>query len=75
MEVRELKSIPIYPEKRECKSPTADKLFALFDDVRLQFVCGENNSVLSTVPDELTKIQKLVLDLIGIKPQKFFMTG
>jgi len=27
MEAGELKSIPIYPEKRECKSPTADKLF------------------------------------------------
>jgi transposase len=75
METRELKSIPIYPEKRECKSPTADKLFVLFDDVRLQFVCGENNRVLSTVPDELTKVQNLVLDLIGIKAQKFFMTG
>lgn len=74
MENRELKSIPIYPEKRECKSPTADRLLGVFDGVRLQFVC-KDNEVLSTVPDELSKAQKLVLDLIGIKTSKFFMTG
>jgi transposase len=68
MEERDLKSIPIYPENRECKSPTADRLSGLFNDVRLQFVCGEKNRVLSTVPDELTKVQKLVLDIIGLKP-------
>ena len=74
MENRNLPSIPIYPEGRPCKSPTADKLIGLFCDVRLQYICRGNN-VLQIVPDEFTKLQALVLDLMGIKPVTFYKTG
>jgi hypothetical protein len=73
MRDRGLDSIPIYPEGRPCKSPTADKVIDLFRDVRLQYIYkGEN--VLQRVPDEFSKVQRLVLDLIGIKPPAFFKT-
>jgi transposase len=29
-----LKSIPIYPEKRQCASPTADKVLNLFNNIQ-----------------------------------------
>jgi transposase len=71
MKSRELESIPIYPEARPCKSPTTDKLINLFSDVRLQYIC-KGGEIVQIVPDEFSKIQKLILDLIGLKPEKFF---
>jgi transposase len=74
MEIRNLPSIPIYPEGRACKSPTSDKLIGLFSDVRLQYICRDKD-VLQIVPDEFTKVQALALDLIGLKPVAFYKTG
>lgn len=74
MKERELDSIPIYPEGRPCKSPTADKVIDLFRDIRLQYICM-GDSILECVPDDFSKVQRLVLDLIGIKPSAFFKTG
>jgi transposase len=72
MEKREIDSIPIYPEERLCKSPTADKLLDIFSDVRLQYICN-GDSILQVVPDTLTKIQRLILEFIGIKPDEYFI--
>jgi transposase len=74
MEKCQLASIPIYPENRACKSPTADKLIGLFSDMRLQYIC-QNGVVLQTVPDEFSKVQVLVLDLLGMNPVDFYKTG
>jgi len=74
MKERDLPSIPIYPEGRPCKSPTADKLIGLFSDVRLQYIC-KDRAVLQIVPDEFSKVQTLVLDLMGLRPAAFFKTG
>jgi transposase len=71
---REIESIPIYPEDRECKAPTADKLLEIFSDVRLQYIC-RGKQVVQTVPDALTKKQRLVLDLIGLKIENYFGYG
>lgn len=67
-----LSSIPIYPEQRECKKPTADKLLDLFRDVRLHRV--SNGHGLQSVPDALSDIQALVLTLLNVPPKKFFET-
>lgn len=70
MKNKELPSIPIYPEQRACRKPTADKLFDLFRDVRLQTV--KINGSKQQIQDDLTDIQKLVLTLLDIKTQQFF---
>jgi transposase len=74
MEDRMLDSIPIYPEERLCKSPTADKLIEHFADVRLQYICKDQR-VVEIVPDELSKVQCLILDLIGLDHTTFFKSG
>jgi transposase len=71
MEKRQISSIPIYPEGRPCKAPTADKLMDLFADVRLQHIY-KKSKVIQTVPDNLTQTQRLVLGLIGLKPEVYF---
>jgi len=74
MKEREIDSIPIYPEDRACKSPTADKLLDLFSDVRLQHIC-RGGRVIQTVPDALSQKQRLVLGLIGLEPESYFRDG
>lgn len=71
---QKLDGIPIYPENRICKAPTADRLIELFNDVRLQYIC-EGNHIRQVIPDTLTKKQLIVLDLLKIKPVMFFKSG
>jgi transposase len=68
---KKLKSIPIYPEERACKSPTADKILALFEEVRMQYIEKAGKSVKS-IPDSLSQRQKLVLSLLDISDTKFY---
>jgi transposase len=66
-----LKSIPIYPEDRECKSPTASKILELFSDIRLQHIVS-NQKTVRTIPDTFSDRQKLVLKLLKIEPLNFY---
>lgn len=74
MNKKGLDSIPLYPENRACKAPTADKLLDAFRDVRLQYICS-GDRIIQTVPDVLSQKQRLVLGLIGLKPEKYFGDG
>ena len=68
-----LKSIPIYPEARACQRPTADKIYDLFRDVRLQKITTDNGKT-QHIADDLSDTQKLVLKLLKIKLAQFFQT-
>lgn len=72
MKERELTSIPIYPERRACRRPTADKILDLFRDVRLHRVAVAGK--VHYVPDELNPVQHQVLGLLRLRPEKFFET-
>lgn len=71
MKEKEIESLPIYPEQRECRKPTADKILDLFRDVRKQTIL-KNKTPLEVIPDDLNEIQKQVLDLFQMKPADFF---
>lgn len=71
MKKKGLPSIPIYPEERECRRPTADKILELFRDVRFQSVV-QNGKQLAWIPDKLNPIQKTVLNIMEIDQKKFF---
>lgn len=64
-------SIPIYPEKRLCKKPTADKIFDLFRDIRLQTVTSDGR-MLDVVADKLSALQCQVLKFLCITPERYF---
>jgi len=65
MNTRGLRSIPIYPEERACRAPTADKLLGLFDGVRRHRLFS-NGQPIQMFWDTLTDVQRIVLDLLGI---------
>ncbi len=61
----EIESLPLYPEDRPCRCPTARRLIDLFDDVqRHTLVVGEEPTVVFTT--KLTRLQRKLLGLLGI---------
>jgi transposase len=65
-----LKSIPIYPEKRQCASPTTDKVLNLFNNIQRHHLM-DNGVLVKTFNPKLNEVQALVLDLLKI-PQSVY---
>jgi len=70
MQARGIQSIPLYPEERACRAPTADKLLGLFEPVRRHRLFDRGRRI-QTFWDELTDVQRLVLDLLDIPTSAF----
>ncbi|MFO8050397.1 MAG: IS1634 family transposase [Thermoplasmatota archaeon] len=60
-----LESIPIYPESRECYSPTTDRIMGIFENLHYHDLIG-NGAVVQTFPPQLNEIQEQVLELLDI---------
>jgi len=65
-----LKNIPIYPEKRECASPTTDKILNLFSNLQRHYLT-DNGVRVKTFNPKLNEVQAMVLDLLKI-PQSVY---
>ena len=65
MERKGIESLPLYPESRACRRPTARKVIDLYEDVlRHSLRSGKRPpEVFST---ELTRLQRRILRLLGI---------
>jgi transposase len=72
MKAEKIPSLPLYPEARSCKAPTADRIFALFDDVRRHRLVDEDAVVHRRFYDDLTQLQRTVLRLLGLSPHRYF---
>ena len=70
MKTRGLKSIPLYPEERKCRAPTADKILGLFGSLR-QHRLFENGQLIKTFWDALTDVQRMVLELLEIPTSSY----
>ncbi len=65
MERTGTESLPLYPEGRPCRRPTARRILDLFDDVqRHELMTDAKTTTLFTT--ELTLVQRQVLRLLGI---------
>ena len=65
MKARGIRSIPLYPEERACRAPTADKVLALFEPFR-RHQLFEDGKPIKTFWDDLTEVQRTVLELLEI---------
>ena len=57
-----LKGIPIYHEKRQCASPTTDKVLNLFNNIQRHHLT-DNGVLVKTFNSKLNEVQALVLDI------------
>ena len=65
--------LPLYPEERACKTPTAARVLELFAPLSRTVVL-HNGEVLAAVAPELDPLQARLLDLLGI-PQSAYGTA
>jgi len=65
MKARGLKAIPLYPEERKCRAPTADKILGLFAPLRRHRLFDHGRPV-QTFWDQLTDVQYTLLELLEI---------
>jgi transposase len=65
MKARGIKSIPLYPEERECTAPTADKILELFEPLRRNRLFA-GSRLKRTFWDPLSPAQQLVLELLNV---------
>jgi len=70
MERAKIKSLPLYPEERACRCPTARKVIDLFDGIQRHELKqpGQETEVMVT---ELSPLQKQILGLLGIPAKSY----
>ena len=60
-----VESLPLYPEGRACRRPTARRVIDLFDDVQRHELVTEGRNVMVFMTD-LTRLQRKILRLLGM---------
>ena len=71
MKERAIKSLPVYPEYRKSFYPTTSKIFYNFDGIS-SYKILKNGKVVKEFKDELSSIQKLLLDLLDISEDDYW---
>ena len=61
----ELESLPLYPEGRACRRPTARRLIDVFEEVQRHELSGDGQAPVRFTT-ELTPLQRKVLRLLGV---------
>jgi len=65
MKSNDIKSLPIYPEKRKCASPTTERILALFSNFRRHSFFHENK-VIKEYYDTLSDLHFKILNLLHV---------
>jgi transposase len=67
MSQNHLEQLPLYPEARECSAPTAERVFEIFEHLQTHTILNEGRK-LRTFQPRLTKLQRELLELLGVSP-------
>lgn len=73
MKARKLSSLPLYPEERKCRAPTADKIIRFFEPLRAYHLTRRNVTV-QHFADPLSDLHRLILELLDV-PQNAYSAG
>jgi transposase len=70
MAARGIDQLPLYPERRRCRAPTADRILEIFGGVQRHHLSKEGRSVQWFDPD-LDPLQRKLLQLLAIPERSF----
>jgi transposase len=59
-------SLPVYPEKRECKHPTTQSIVRVFSSVEKYELLDRNGQGIEYFPPNLSSLQKQILELMEV---------
>jgi transposase len=66
MRQRHLKVLPLYPEGRLCKAPSASRIMELFDNIQ-RHLLRKGESLVQRFDTEITATQEELLELLGLR--------
>jgi transposase len=64
------RALPLYPEERECKAPTAERIFEALDGLQRSRLYAGSVEV-QEFPPKLNKLQKEMVKLLGVSASAF----
>jgi len=70
MEREQLESLPLYPEDRPCRRPTARRVIDLFDDIQ-RHTLGDDSQATTVFVTELSDLQRRILALLGVPATEY----
>ena len=62
--------LPLYPEDRVCKAPSAARILEIFGSLQ-QHVLGKTGQVIQRFDPDLTPLQRKLLSCLGVSPAAF----
>ncbi len=62
---------PSVPQPRACSSPSAVRLFEIFDGLARRHLIDANGQMIQTFPPELTELERIVLVLLGVPEDRY----
>ncbi len=70
MQAGQLEGLRLYPEHRHCPAPTIVRIIEVFGNLQRHILSAEATTVQRFDP-QLTKLQKQIIDLLGVAPGQF----
>jgi transposase len=70
MKQRRLRSIALYPEQRQCRAPTADKILGAFEPLRA-YRLTRNRVTVRNFADPLSDLHRLLLSLLNTSEKAY----
>ena len=70
MQRKEIESLPLYPEGRACRRPTARRMLDLFEPIQRHTLTHSKRPTEFLVTD-LTKVQRHLLNLLNLPPKHY----
>ncbi len=70
MQRKEIEALPLYPEGRACRWPTARRVLDLFDPIQRHTLTHGKRPAEVLVTD-LTRVQRRLLNLLGLPPKHY----
>ena len=71
MEREGIKKLPLYPEERECKAPTAARVIEVFGNLQRHILSAEGGQRVQIFMPEVSELQEKILGLLGISAKRF----
>jgi transposase len=66
MRAARIRSLPLYPEERDCRFPTTDRMLEVFESLQ-RHVLRKDGMIQEEFPPELSKMQRRLLPLLGVR--------
>ena len=70
MEREKIESLPLYPEDRPCRRPTARRVIDLFDDI-YRHTLSDDSPAPTVFVTELSDLQRRILKLLGVPSTEY----